>query len=599
MIKDISEHSTKLCIDKLKNCSNLQEGIDLLSAKPVLSFEDYLSEHMFKKKLEKLELYSEPIKFTIGNETIEVEPGRIISVPREGTIMDIEFQIVKFFEIDGILDAVLKYQEELMNLPNGIYKNFVNGSFWKSVVERNEGKTLIPLFLYSDDFVIGNKKGPHSQENSLCAFYYMFPTAPPQIVSKLNSIFVAMFAKSIDLKKHGNESPEHTLLNIFKRLEVEGVTLFKSSNKEKKVHIIFSKILGDNLGIHILCGFNRNFRGGRPCIFCEITFEMLKISSEINPDLIRTLEKYNQYFINGTFNDFGLKCESKFNDLPSFHVIMNKIVDIMHDIQLGVIKFVLQCALNYFIFEKKYFDLSIFNLRLKNFDFGSKERLNKPCPVSENHLKTTLHMNANESLFCLRYFPLLVKDLVPRDDVVYAFILDTIDVVDLCYASKFDLNGLEELKSRISANRQEYMRVFNQHLRPKDHHMLHYVSSIEENGPLKYLSSIRPEAKHQVILGYTASCMSRRNINYSVTKKQSFSFSEFLIHNDGKTLLSKVSDLNIRRNVTTTDEIKNYILQNNYHGNFFEGLTKQNVYILIIIFTFNSSKISYIYRMQI
>lgn len=221
--------------------------------------------------------------------------------------------------------------------------------------------------MYNDDFVVDDKRGPHTRVNSLSAFYYMFPTAPPQLVSKIDFIFDAMTVKAEDIKNYGNDSPIYALLNILRKMEVEGITIFKGTDKERTIHVVLSKFFGDNLGMHAFCGFRDPFTILRPCIICEIISDELKQNYEIDTNLIRTIEKYNAYFLDGNFIDFGVKGKCLLNGLRSFHVILNKTVDLMHDMQLSVLKFILQCALNYFIRTYHDFDLITFNSQFETF----------------------------------------------------------------------------------------------------------------------------------------------------------------------------------------------------------------------------------------
>lgn len=271
------------------------------------------------------------------------------------------------------------------------------------------------------------------------------------------------------------------------------------------------------------------------CITCETPLRILKTSWTVDQTLIRTVEKYENYFIEGTFSEYGLNEKSPLNNLPSFHVAENLIVDIMHDIQLGVGKFSLEHILSYFL-RKKYFKCVTLNERIKNFNCGYKEAANKPNKISEHHISNGLHMNANETLFLLRYLPIIILDLVPFDDPVYLYLLDTIAMVDVCFDNHFNNESLRHFKSTISDNRKKYLELFKTNFKPKDHHMLHYPHIIKNCGPLKYLSSIRFEAKHQVILAYKSNITNRRNICYSICKKQAFEFAYFLIKRKDKYL---------------------------------------------------------------
>lgn len=190
-------------------------------------------------------------------------------------------------------------------------------------------------------------------------------------------------------------------------------------------------------------------------------------------------------------------------------------------------------------------------------------------------LRNGLNMNANEAFFTLRFFPLLVKNLIPLDDNVYQFILDTTVIVNLCYAPQLisTVNSLAQLQQRISANRHQYLLLFNTHLRrPKDHHILHYHISVLENGPLKYNVTKRPESKHEVIRSYTNITRNRRNICYSISKKLGYVFANLLVNNNGKKLLSSISENSLPTNLEVEATTFEFINHHNYNGNFIQGI---------------------------
>lgn len=153
-LRTISEKTTQLCAKRISGCTTISEAQDALKQRPIIDFEEYSSEYKIKEKVKKMNLFREPTTITIANEVVEKFPGDLQNVEHSGVIMDIEFQITKFLEIDGILDLILTYQEHLQNLPDGIYKNLLNGKYWKRISSTYKEKTLIPLFLYNDDFQV-------------------------------------------------------------------------------------------------------------------------------------------------------------------------------------------------------------------------------------------------------------------------------------------------------------------------------------------------------------------------------------------------------------------------------------------------------------
>lgn len=336
-----------------------------------------------------------------------------------------------------------------------------------------------------------------------------------------------MTIKACDLKAYGNYSSLHALLPVFTKLAKEGVILFKGR-----------KVLGDNLGLHCICGFRKSFAVKRPCMYCEILNNDLKYLVNIDEDLIRTVAKYNEYFEeDGKAQEYGVENYSVLNKFPNFHVIANMVVDV----KLGYIPFFLHKAINYFIDAYHNFDIDLLNSRIQSFDYGHKEQANKPGLMLESHLKKKLHLNANESMAFLRLFPLIVYNLLPYADPIYQLLLKTIVLVEKIYAWDFNEQTIDELNNAIIENKRSYINEFQTYLKPKDHHMLHYKQVIEESGPLRGLSTIRLEAKHQVIRNYTNNNKNRRFICYGVSKKLAVEFAFFLFRAKKKVLASRIS----------------------------------------------------------
>lgn len=542
LLQGFSKRCVERCLKLISDCNSLEDARRLLKMMDLFDFSDFITEHKFKNKLIQSDLFKEPEKITIGYETVEEQPGCMVNIEHHMVMNDIGFQLRKFLETDTVLESILQNQRLLDAVPEGVIKHFVNGKSWKRIQQKYLGKVIMPLFLYNDDFQVDNQCGSHSGAHSVSMFYLSIPTLPSYMVSKLDSIFTALAVKSADTAKYGNYSPLHTLTNALIPLEENGLELFAGTPKHQTVYIVMCKVLGDNLGLHAVCGYKKNFRGDMSCITCETPASIQRKSWTVNPNLLRTVEKYEKYFEEGTYGIFGLNERCVLNTAPSFHVAENLIADIMHDIQLGVGKFSMEDILNHFINKQHYITIEELNARINSFSCGYKEAANKPGIIRDTHIRDNgnLHVHANESLFLLRYLPIIVYGKVPFEDPVYKYLLDCIDMVDDCFSDQFDMQSIADLKEKISNNRKMYLDVFQGHLKPKDHNMLHYSDIIEESGPLKYISSIRFESKHQVILSYTKNSHNRRNICYSICKKQGFEFAYFLLKGKEK-FLSKIT----------------------------------------------------------
>lgn len=388
-----------------------------------------------------------------------------------------------------------------------------------------------------------------------------------------------MTIKAADLKVYGNKSALCALLPIMTKLAKEGVTLFKGTPKERKVYVIMAKVLGDNLGLHCICGFSKTFTIKRPCMYCEILKTDLKYVVNIDEELTRTVAKYDGYFLEaGKAKEYGVDSYSVLNNFPHFHVIENLVVDPMHDVKLGYIHFFLHKAIKYFLETYPNFNLKLLNNRIQSFDYGHMEQANKPGVILKSHIKKKLHLNASESITLLKFFPLIVYDLIPYPDPIYQLLLRTILVVERIYAREFNEQTIIELDDAIIENKRDYIIEFDTYLKPKDHHMLHYRKVIEENGPLRGLSTIRLEAKHQVIRNYTNNNKNRRLICYGVSKKLAFEFAYLLWKSKKKDILARISDFTKgKEDLNDNIEMRTFVVRRGLDPNdFFSGNFKSS-----------------------
>ena len=87
----------------------------------------------------------------------------------------------------------------------------------------------------------------------------------------------------------------------------------------------------------------------------------------------------------------------------------------MHDLLKGVCLYVMQSIIYNFVIELHYFRLEVLNTRIRNFDYGSVEDCNIPLISVKHVLKQKLHMkmSASEMLCLVRYFGLIIGDLIP------------------------------------------------------------------------------------------------------------------------------------------------------------------------------------------
>lgn len=104
-------------------------------------------------------------------------------------------------------------------------------------------------------------------------------------------------------------------------------------------------------------------------------------------------------------------------------------------------------------------------------------------------------------------------------------------------------------------------------LKPKHHFLTHYPTLIRAFGPLRYISSLRYEAKHRIIKKYTKNTESRKNISYSICLKLRYDFAKIITTSDSLQDKIKISYKHSREITLSSQEyFKDIECSNNLSG---------------------------------
>lgn len=187
----------------------------------------------------------EPKKFVIQLRTIqnvaEIEEEDYIE-----TIMPIKDQITKFLELPNVYNTIMKTQTD--SLLNERYTNMVNGTIWHEILKSYEGKNVVPIALYCDEFNPDKETSSHAPDNKLNAFYYNFSTLPDYIATNISNIFIAFLYKSKDMDnediaRHGMDPALFALLEVLIPLGRDGVVI-NVDGIETHVYVIALQFFG-------------------------------------------------------------------------------------------------------------------------------------------------------------------------------------------------------------------------------------------------------------------------------------------------------------------------------------------------------------------
>ena len=505
----ISESSLRKIEACFKQHENIFEYVDteakrlslLKKKKNLIDFEQFLLGQRFVDKLEKNGMVLSP-EDTFG-----------IHVPLRKTLK-------LFLEIPGVFQEIHHYIEKL-NRESYIISNIMQGQLWlKNYKNKFINEIILPLYIFCDELEVGNPLGSHAGINKFAAVYASIACLPPRFASRLSSILLTMLVHAKDHKEFGNKKVFSKLVNELNFLRNEGIIVDLNGSKQiVKFQLVL--ILGDNLGLNSMFGFVQSFKCDFSCRICKITQQESSIMCRENENALRTKKNYEKDSGIIKQSDTGIKEPCIFHEVEGFHMTENITVDVMHDVLEGICKYVLRSIINHYVFVAEYFTLQDLNSEIQNFNFGPTEISNKPPVISINQIKNKLNlkMSAAEMLCLVRYFGLIIGDVIPEDDEhwqLYKYLRSIIDIFTSPRIIPEDATYLTEL---IENHHKLYIKLAG-NLKPKFHNIIHYPRIILRNGPVIHFWCMRFESRHREIKSTAEATSCTKNLLVTIAKKQ-------------------------------------------------------------------------------
>lgn len=348
VLKTFNEYITEVV---LKNIEYRREKAHKKKKDPIQSMDIilYESRNPFKNFLTEKQRFAiyrhecsflDPIKFTVAISQSQ-KPITAVHLPLIN-------QLKIFFEIPGLLQEILNYEEKTYKLFNvkGVYSNVLHGQLWQKLYKPLfQDKTVFPLFLFFDDFETGNALGSHSGKQKFGGVYVSLPTLPPHLRAKLKNIFLTTIFHS----KHREESNNKVFLKVImelNHLSQTGMTV-TINGKSRQIFFQCITLLGDNLGLNQICGFEGSFSAEYYCRRCRLNSSVCKHLHYECPEAFRTIDNYETDLKQ---SNYGIKNKCIFNEINNFHIIQNPSVDLMHDVFEGLARYTIEGVLTHLIF---------------------------------------------------------------------------------------------------------------------------------------------------------------------------------------------------------------------------------------------------------
>lgn len=509
-------HSLK----EIKDISQLEPFLDEALKKVTNDFGQIQTEYVRFKLLEKHKLLIKPKSVNIGNEMVLNNistPGQ--SVPNFKNVSSQKICIItilkQFLELPRVFETIKDFMfKEETALPD-ILTSCFQGNLWKEIKTKFLGKTVLPLFLFFDDFEPLNVLGSRSGNYKIGAVYISLACLPPEFSSLLENIFLGQLFYSTDRTVHGNKKMFQKLIDDLKTLEENGIEIDTSCGKIK-VYFCLLAILGDNLGLNSVLGFTESFNSDFYCRICIAPKVKMQTDWKVSYFVIRTQDNYD---LDCEHHSRDVKELAVWNELKSFNVTQNFSCDLMHNMLLGILRYDMAFIINYLI-NVKYFTLHRLNERIKFFKYSKVDAGSVMPQIKQEHLKKNLIIiSASEMMSLTLYFGILVGDLVPEDDDVWKFYSLTAHLLENLLARSFTEASIMYLQRIIEEHHELISILFKEHLRPKYHFLLHYPLIINLLGPPRYFWSMRYESFHKLLKNTANSVTCRRNLLITLSIK--------------------------------------------------------------------------------
>lgn len=490
-----------------KNCeTKLQSKFTAIKKHVIGKIEMYKSVYRRNKELKKTKEYVEPKELAISQKwktRRDLKSGLPDYIIDQSTFQYVSIieTLRQLFGQDDFRKLYFEFNSKENHIcQNGVYERFCCSETGKENAIFQDTKS-IKIRLGTDDFDICDAIKSKKVIHKITAVYFTIENMPTKFASKLDNIFLVSLCETINLKAAGNSFDEIAvhIINDIKYLETIGI---EAEDRVLKGGLAF--VASDNLGANSSLGFVESFNSYF-CRLCEVNRNDSKQLLREQPDLMRSKESYKtcvdaakNFTDRGKPIDFkhtkGIKRECIFNCLESFHVLDNITLDVMHDINEGLIPFFLATFFEYLDVANVVKKAEIFRM-VRDFNYGFLCNQNKPSPLCFD--SSNLGQNASQLYFIMVHLPFIFAEFKAQLNEIWEAVGSLLNVIQIVYSDKICDYDISELNENIKTHYKWLCERFHKALIPKHHIVLHYPNAIKKVGPLKSNWMMRFEAKHK------------------------------------------------------------------------------------------------------
>lgn len=426
------------------------------------------------------------------------------SIPQTFQSVDISKTLETLFSLPDFEKVYIDYNTKKDHeCVEGVYVDFCCGQAYKSNELFQSNPLAIQIKLFTDDFEPCNPLQSKAGVHKITAFYFQIMNLPSNLLSKINNIYLVALSDAGDSKNEMADVDNviETIVSDIKKIETKGiVTSSKRILKGTLACVSFDNLGGNNL-FGFSGGFNANFYGR----ICTAKRSDCQKMVKENSNLLRKKDEYERILAkimssaNLSLTDSkGIKSACHLNTLDNFHILSNMSVDLMHDVFEGSVGFLLEQVFRYIV-DEKISTLDHLQNLVENYNYGHLWK--KKVPSKLNIDKKNIGQNATQAYCLILHIPFILYEFKNQLKDIWPAVSSMLQIIRLLLSYELTKNDIKRLSELITEHLTFYQQFFNQHLKPKHHFLLHYITIILLMGPVVRFWCMRMEAKHRVFEG--------------------------------------------------------------------------------------------------
>lgn len=526
LICGLKDVNTRLIDDE--NGLNSTQVLDLTTDFVCNEFKKVKNSYRRNKLYASDELYVPPQEKAVGTRWELIRDSSNQAIPR---IIQCTFQYVSIldtlrslFKKDEFKSIYLKknslsQSDSRHSCVEGVYEDFCCGQICKNSEFYQSNENCLQLQIATDDFEICNPLQSRAGIYKDCGVYFTIRNMPSKYLSKLKNIYLICLCTADDLKSKQTDFNNlwSMIAHEIKILEKIGINIDNGNTNIKGTLALLSF---DNLGANVSLGLAEGYNAAYYCRICEASrYECWNMTKE-NETIIRNKTTYSQQLeiiaspekVNYDESK-GIKRYCALNDLDYFHTMENISVDIMHDLNEGVMPLLMKELFSHCL-KSKIFNEKKMKELITTYDFGYLSSKDKPSS-NFNLDKKNLGQNATQSKCLFVHIPYILSAYRnhPSLENKWICVQSLLRISQIVYSGKIAESDLEQLDKEVETNLTTFKQLFNSNLIPKQHIMLHYSRVIRLMGPLVHMDMARFESKHKYFKNIARDTNNFVNIN--------------------------------------------------------------------------------------